>query len=85
MVDPPGTHTGSMRSSSKNGTWGKRQTSTVLYLSIGQSVRTQIIRTDLINLFIFILTHPDAKKGDMAVYLYNKGGEFYAISGSLIA
>ena len=36
--------------------------------------RTQIVGTDLINLVVFLFTHPDPTINEIAAYLYNKGG-----------
>jgi hypothetical protein len=44
----------------------------------GNCARMQIVGTDLINLVVFLFTHPDATIDEIAAYLYNEGGDMYS-------
>ena len=50
----------------------------VLHCCTSNSVRTQIVGTDMINLVVLLLAHPDATCDKIAAHLYNKGGEMYS-------
>ena len=38
----------------------------------------QIVSADLINLVVFLFTHPDATIDETAAHLYNEGGGMYS-------
>ncbi len=44
----------------------------------GNSARTQIVGTDMINLVVLLLAHPDATCDEIAAHLYNEGGEIFS-------
>ena len=66
------------------GRWDVRE---IPYRMTGNKQRSQIVGIDLVNLVIFLLAWPDATQDEMAVFIYNEGGEKLftrqAISGRL--
>ena len=42
------------------------------------SARTQIVGTDMINLVVLLVAHPDATCDEIAAHLYNEGGELFS-------
>ncbi len=49
------------------------------FCQTGNGPRTVIIEVDLLNLVTFITAWPDATLVEMAVFIYNEGGDLYSI------
>ena len=47
------------------------------YRRTGNQDRTQLVGVDMINMATFIIAHPDATLDEIAVFIYNEGGELY--------
>lgn len=48
------------------------------YRSTGNHDRTQLVGTDLLVLIPFLIGHPEASLDEMAIHIYNEGGELYS-------
>ena len=50
------------------------------YRITGNSQRSQVVGIDMFNLVFFVITRPDATLEEMAVDIYNCGGELFSVS-----
>lgn len=49
------------------------------YRMTGNKPREQLVSADMMNLVLFLLAYPDATQQEMAVFIYNEGGELYTV------
>ena len=56
--------------------WGLRRER---FRRTGNRERNSVVGIDMLNLVCFVIAHPDATLDEIAVHLYNEGGDLYSI------